>query len=80
MSEHREQLVIKLDEVRKQKELEKAGCDHLFKRYMQTLPYRDRTVQQVSMGMEYKFGRAYFIIIACDKCKEKRLHDYVIER
>lgn len=59
----------------------KPRCEHQFKRYRQTLPVERRDiVRAVETGTTYKGGRAYFIVLACEVCHEKRAIDYVVER
>lgn len=50
---------------------EKPRCEHEFKRYRQTLP---------TTNHRYQGGDAYFVLLACDRCQEKRTTDYVIAR
>lgn len=59
----------------------KPRCDHQFKRYRQTLPVeRPDMVKAVKTGTTYNGGRAYFILLGCEVCHEKRPIDYVVER
>lgn len=60
---------------------DKPRCEHSFSKSKQTLPVeRPDIVRAVETGTTYKGGRAYFIVLACEVCHEKRAIDYVVER
>lgn len=60
---------------------DKPRCEHRFAKYRQTLAVeRPDMVKAVKAGMTYKGGRAYFILLGCEVCHEKRAIDYVVER
>lgn len=58
---------ISLDKSYKNKVIN--NCHHDFKKYKQTI-----------IPSNYNFNKhAYFVVLACDKCKEKKIIDYRVE-
>lgn len=82
---HRQRLNARLAAVRASKQPQavlerKDGCEHEWSKYKQTVQSSARTMRQIRAGMMYTGGRAYFIVKACHKCKEKAVLDYVVEK
>jgi hypothetical protein len=57
----------------------KKECEHEWKRFKQTVR-PERTDLQNEKGYVYKGSGAYFVVRACEKCKEKQYIDYKVLR
>lgn len=58
---------------------EAAPCEHDWQRFRETI-HPERTSLQSMSDMEYKMGAAFFVTMACLKCKTKRRQELVVEQ